>query len=190
MARKRKADCTPEEWEAQRKKDRERMASPEAKARHAAAEKRRRERNPERAKEQKEAYRARHYERIREMENARRRFLRTFNSFFRQRDIEEKRKARHRVAASRHTATITPFSNELYARIWNMVPRYADKEDIVSEAILLVLEGVSEEEAVKQGRRTHYRMFSKLNRTTVSMDEVSPYSGLSRHEILASEEAL
>ncbi|MCL4069016.1 hypothetical protein M3484_20880 [Pseudomonas sp. GX19020] len=107
------------------------------------------------------------------------------------RKAEEKRKtarasiARYQVRSPQIPQNLA-LRNTLYKQIWALIPANDSRDDIASEAMIALLTGeaATPAEAVKIGRKAHYRVFSQFG--TVSMDAVMP-SGFTLHDVLSVE---
>lgn len=151
---KRKADCTPEEWDRFRARRREwekkkRKEDPEW-------EKRRRERALENNPEYMQERNRRKYDRIlADPEKHARRLAIVRKS-------EAKRRMRERVRRKPET-----YIREIRKTLRGTGP---DTDDIVAEAIMALLDGraATLPEAIEAGRKAHFRQFSRY--TTLSLD--------------------
>lgn len=169
MASKRKADCTPEEWERRLEYSRcyKRSAPPEVREKIAAGQKawksaeRRRGTSDHQANGGKDtAYQA---------------------------HLAWNRAYGKRIRAKERARKNAP---DLYTVVLGLIPfALEDRFDIASEAMVLLLEATTLDpaEAVKLGRKAHFRKFSRFG-APISLDAPLP-GGQSRYDLLAAEDA-
>lgn len=170
----RKATCSPEVWAAHLAYMRERQAIYRPK-------------NPEKRREHDREYQRRRY--LKTKADPEKLALR------RQWEAERRRKARVAAKASTPLAPIrtsleAAMTDTAFRSIWDAMPGawpLAAREDIASEAMILLLEGAaaSPAEAVKLGSRRHWSLFTRFG--SVSLDE-PVREGLTRLDLLAADE--
>lgn len=80
------------------------------------------------------------------------------------------------------------FRNELFRQIWALLPNCQGRDDMASEAFIALLTGEAATPAlaVKHGRKAYYKMFTQFG-APMSLDAVSPWTGLSGHETISDE---
>ncbi len=186
MSHKRKADCTSEEWQAHRDRDRERRAK-----------------KPESHREAQRRYRAKNPEHVREIERRSRDAARLSMS---QEEIEAFRAKRREYCAARFAASSTlrekkraynakarriarfrKNAAQVYQQLLKLLGAgNPNRYDIASEALIFLLEGKAADiaSALVLGRKEHFRKFSRFGQP-VSLDQPLQ-GGQTLHDLVAA----
>lgn len=165
---RRKADCTPEEWECLAKK--------------REAQRRYRERNHEKVLEAARKFRRANPDKIRAYKQARKAERRRADPAYRRHLYEKHAQYKARL---RNAKKATP----LFEQVLALIPAQVEARfDIASEAMIALLEGRAKTPAgaIALGRKTHYRQFSQFDKKTISLDAPLANGG-SLHDLVADE---
>ena len=165
MATKRKADCTPEEYERIKAKarinTRRHQQTDEFREKARNYRKKKREEDGDKQRE----YERNYYAKLKEKDPEK---VKAINRKKYLSNPERYRRADRR----RIWRKAKPYkARKLLLELQRLAPRYDNRDDIISEAYLLVMQGYKIEDALKQAKTTANRFNNELRYNTTNLED-------------------